>query len=65
MMQIVRFIDKTVCYVDKEDRFVTCFKKIDTKCEECSFCQKYKGREERHFFYTKWAGITNKNKLKV
>lgn len=65
MTLTIRYVDKQTCYIDKEYRYVSCSKETtDIKCDDCNFCQKYKGREERYFSYTKWTGTVNKNRLK-
>lgn len=64
MVQMNHHIDEMVCFVDKEYRHVSCSKTDNVKCGECNFCQKYKGKEERYFFYTRWIGATDKNNLK-
>ena len=65
MTLTIRHIDKQTCYVDKECRHVSCSKKTtDIKCDDCSFYQKYKGREQKYFLYTKWIGTVNKDRLK-
>lgn len=72
MVQMNHHIDKMVCFVDKDYRRVSCSKtdnvncsKTDNvKCDECNFCQKYRGKEERYFFYTRWDGTTDKSNLK-
>lgn len=69
MTLTIRHIDKQTCYIDKEYMHVSCSKKTaditcDIKCDECNFRQKYKGKEERYFLYTKWTGMVNKNRLK-
>lgn len=62
MVQMDHHIDKMVCFVDKEYIRVSCSKIDNFKCDECNFCQKYKGKEERYFFYTRWTGAIDKNK---